>query len=163
MRLLICTATLFGLAGCATLYGNDTPTQVMVEAQLKKTKKIVNFSSLLPPQTIEDRLAANNCGNETKTYSSIAPAGPGMVVGVSSTADFLVERGALPDGSHWVVLRANSTLSGIPAGARLTARADGGTDVSVLAADSRKVDRIKQTVEAGTLFCHWREFDYPYD
>ena len=43
------------------------------------------------------------------------------------------------------------------------ARTDGGTDVSVLAADARKVDRIKQTVEAGTLFCHWREFDYPYD
>ena len=86
-----------------------------------------------------------------------------MMVGVSTTADYVVERGVSPDGSHWIVLRANSTMAGVPAGAKLVARADGGTDVSVLAADARKVDRIKQTVEAGTLFCHWREFDYPYD
>ena len=163
MKLIVFTATLFWLTGCATLYGNDTPTQVMVDAQLKKTKKIVAFQSSLSLQKLKDGLVASDCGNETKTFSNIAPAGPGMMVGVSTTAEYVVERGVSPDGSHWVVLRANSTMAGVPAGAKLVARTDGGTDVSVLAADARKVDRIKETVEAGTLFCHWREFDYPYD
>ena len=115
---LIATATLFCLTGCATLYGNDTPTQVMVDAQLKKTKKIVAFPSSFSLQKLEEGLVASDCGNETKTFSSIAPAGPGMMVGVSTTADYVVERGVSPGGSHWVVLRANSTMAGVPAGAK---------------------------------------------
>lgn len=163
MRLVIGSIAFLALVGCATLYSSSTPTQIMVEAQLEKTKKVVVFSSSVASQEIEDLLVNSSCGNETKTFSNMTTAGPGAFVGTSTTAKFSVERGVLPDDSHWIVLRARSGMSSVPAGVQLVARSDGGTDVRVLAADSRKIGQIKQTLEDGTLFCHWREFNYPYD
>ena len=77
MKLRIATATLFCLTGCATLYGNDTPTQVMVDAQLKKTKKIVAFPSSLSLQKLEDGLVASDCGNVHLINVTITPYGIG--------------------------------------------------------------------------------------
>ncbi len=54
-------------------------------------------------------------------------------------------------------------IHAIPSGIKLVPTATGGSEVTVMAADIRKVEIIKKYVEEGTVFCHWREFDYPYD
>ena len=135
----------------------------MVETQLQKKRKLVAFSSRLSPETIEERMINNTCGAGTETAYSVMPTGSGLALPVASSYNFTVERGVWPDGSRWVALRMDGLLAATPAGVKLTPRADGGTEVIVLAADRRKLERIEQTVDDGTFFCHWREFDYPFD
>lgn len=160
---ILCTGMLI-CAGCTGLATRSTSTQALVERQLQLTEKIVFFSSTLSPEVIRSRMLQQTCGTGNKNFSTIASAGPGLFVNVSNTFHFTVESGAWLDGSLWVALRMEDAfLSAAPSGVKLVPRADGGSDVSVLAADARKVSTIKQRVEEGALFCHWREFDYPDD
>ncbi len=146
--------------GCSMV--SMRPTIEMVDARLKHEKKNVDFISTVVPSVIEERTLKSGCGAESQTISGTAFV-PGAVVPVVSTYDFSVDHGKYADGSIWLGLRMDGPLHGLPSGARLVPRGDGGTDVTVLTADKRKVDIIKQRVEEGTLFCHWRDFDYPYD
>lgn len=149
------------VSGCVTY--RDAPTQKMVEQQLQKTKKVVTFSSALPPQEIEDKTLKSGCGPGDTTLTTLVTPVSGTYIPVVNKYKYSVDHGAWGDGSRWIALKTDGMFHGVPAGLKLVPRIDGGTDVSVIAADARKVAVIKQRTEDGTLFCHWQEFDYPYD
>jgi hypothetical protein len=161
VRLVALIFALSALAGCATL--TDSPTQNLVDRELQKTKKLVQFSSSLAPTAIRDRTIASGCGAGQVTSSSLAAPAPGLYVPIVSKNTFTVQEGSWPDGSLWVVLRMDGVIHVIPSGMKLAPSPTGGAEVTVMAADIRKLATIQQRVEEGKLFCHWREFDYPYD
>jgi hypothetical protein len=161
VRLVALIFALSALTGCVTF--TDGPTQNLVDRELQKTKKLVQFSSPLTPAAIRDRTVASGCGPGQVTTSGLAAPAPGLYVPVVSKNDFTVQEGSWPDGSLWVVLRMDGMIHAIPSGMKLAPSATGGAEVTVMAADIRKLATIQQRVEEGTLFCHWREFDYPYD
>jgi hypothetical protein len=135
----------------------------MVDQQLRKTKKVVKFTSTLSPSEIEVRTLSSGCGGEEKIIGTVVSAGPGTFIPVVSKYKYSVDHGNWPDGSRWIALRTDGMFHGVVAGLKLSPEANGGTDVSVLAADPRKVGTIKQLTEDGTLLCHWGEVNYPYD
>lgn len=148
------------LSGCVTLA--DRPTPEMVELQLLKEKKLVEFSSPLSPAEITSRAVASGCGKEQKTLTTVSPVG-GSMVGVTSTYDYTLEIGDFPDGSSWVAVRTDGTFHGSPMGYKLVPIASGGSHVTVYAADRRKTVEIQSGVESGKLLCDWRSVSYPYD
>ena len=151
------------LCGCATYYGASAPTQLMVDDQLLKPKKLVPFVSRLSIESIEQGLLSSDCGRETTTISSVTSVPSAGMVGTWSTYRFTVESGGWPNGARWVALRVDGLFHGAPAGVKLESRPDGGTDVTAFAADSRKIAAMRERIEDGSYFCHWREFSYPYD
>jgi len=162
MRILLMVLAVLGLASCATL--RDRPTDVMVGQQLAKVKKLVHFSSPLTPEQLREKATQTQCGKETKVMTSIMPVVGVGYVGVGGTYDYTVHSGVLPDGVAYVALRTtNGTLHGTPMGYTMKATEVGPTEVTVYAADKRKVGEIRTHVEAGTLLCHWRDYSYPYD
>lgn len=160
MRITNLSITLaFLLSGCISYA--DKPTQLMVDQQLRKTKKLVVFQSNISAVELTDRAINKNCGVESKTFSTIQPTGSGLVA-VTSEYDYSVDRGMWSDGAIWIALRTDGLFHGTPIGYRLNPVAN-GTEVTVYAADRRKLQEIKEQVEAGTLFCDWRKYSYPYD
>ena len=162
MRFLI-TAILVVVCvvGCATF--SDGPTQSLVDRELLKTKKLVTFSSDLPASVIRDETLKSGCGAEIRTDSLLTMPAPGLFVPAMSKNEFSVQEGVGTDGSIWVDLRMDGMIHAISSGIKLVSTSAGGSTVTVMAADKRKVEIIKKYVEEGTVFCHWREFDYPYD
>jgi hypothetical protein len=150
-----------GLCGCA-IYSNG-PTESLVHRELLKTKKLVTFSSDFSPSRIRAETIGSGCGTEVRTDSAVTSAGPGIYLPIISKNSFSVQEGNDADGSIWVVLRMDGMIHAIPSGIKLVPTVSGGSEVTVMAADIRKVEIIKKYVEEGTVFCHWREFDYPYD
>ncbi|MEN1942093.1 hypothetical protein WCE34_14065 [Luteimonas sp. MJ204] len=148
------------LPGCVTLA--DRPTEEMVELQLRKEKKLVEFVSALPPAELTRLAVASGCGKDQKTLTTVSPVG-GSMVGVSSTYDYTLEVGDWADGSSWVAVRTDGVFHGTPMGYKLVPEASGGSRVTVYAADSRKIEAIRQGVESGRLLCDWRSVSYPYD
>lgn len=147
------------LSGCVSLA--DKPTQLMVDQQLLKTKKLVTFHSSIAALELESRALEGACGTESKTFIMLQPTGSGLV-GVTSKYDYSVDHGMWPDGTMWVALRTDGLFHGTPIGYRLRPTPE-GTDVTVYAADKRKTQAIKEQVEAGSLFCNWEKYSYPYD
>lgn len=84
-------ALAFLLSGCISYA--DKPTQLMVDQQLRKTKKLVVFQSNISAVELTDRAINKNCGVESKTFSTIQPTGSGLVA-VTSEYDYSVDRGA---------------------------------------------------------------------
>ena len=82
---------------------------------------------------------------------------------VSTTYDYTLEVGDWPDGSSWVAVRTDGIFHGSPMGYKLVPQPYGGSKVTVYAADSRKIEAIRQDVESGNLLCDWRSVSYPYD
>ena len=149
------------LSGCISY--SDKPTQLMVDQQLQKTKKLVSFSSDIAAHELTNRALKSSCGSESKTFSTVS-AIPGVGhIGVANKYDYSVDHGTWPDGTMWVALRTDGMFHGTPMGYRLSPTASGGTDVVVYAADKRKLGEIKERVEAGSLFCEWGKYSYPYD
>ena len=147
------------LSGCISY--TDKPTVAMVDQQLGKPKKLVTFMSERSPLELADLATQKSCGKESKTLTTMQPTGNGFV-SLTSKYDYTVERGQWPDGALWVALRTDGRFHGTPIGYRLKP-AENGTEVTVYAADRRKLAEIKEQVEAGTLFCEWRKYSYPYD
>jgi hypothetical protein len=160
MKCIVLLTCIF-VSGCASL--SNRPTREMVEDELAREKKLVVFVSSLSPAVIEERTLKSGCGVESTQYSNLFPVGAQTYAPVSSGYDFSVDHGMWPDGSRWIALRLDGVFHSVASGAKLVARADGGSDVTVFAADRRKFNLIKYTVEDGRLFCYWRDFDYPYD
>jgi len=162
MRILLMALAVLALTSCATM--RDRPTDVMVTQQLAKEKKLVRFSSSLTPEQLREKATQTDCGKETKDMTSIMPVIGVGYIGVGGTYDYTVHSGIFPDGVAYVALRTtNGTLHGSPMGYTMKAAGEGRSDVTVYAADKRKTDEIRSHVEAGTLFCHWRDYSYPYD
>jgi hypothetical protein len=147
------------LSGCISY--TDKPTQLMVDQQLRKTKKLVSFHSNIAALELKSRALNRNCGTESKTLTTLQPTGSGFV-GVTSKYDYSVDHGVWRDGTMWVALRTDGLFHGTPIGYRLSPAPE-GTDVTVYAADKRKNQEIKEQVEAGSLFCDWGKYSYPYD
>jgi hypothetical protein len=148
------------LSGCVTLA--DRSTEEMVELQLRREKKLVEFISVLPPAELTRLAVASGCGKDQRTLTTVSPVG-GSMVGVSSTYDYTLEVGDRADGSSWVAVRTDGVFHGTPMGYKLVPDSSGGSRVTVYAADRRKLEAIRQGVESGNLLCDWRSFSYPYD
>lgn len=150
----------FFIAGCAGMVNRSSVD--LVSSELSKTRKIVSFESHLSPDSIQERIRASGCGERVAATSSIAPVGAGLYVPINSRVVFSVDQGDYQDGRKWSVLRVDGTVHSVASGVVLT-QTPYGSLVQVLAADKRKVEDIRSKVESGTIFCHWRDFDYPYD
>jgi hypothetical protein len=162
MRMLLMVVLAAGwLTSCATL--KDRPADVMVMQELAKEKKLVRFSSALAPEQLRDKATQTQCGKETKVMTSVMPVAGVGFVGVGGTYEYTVHAGEFPDGVAWVALRTDGTFHGTPMGYTMKAVEMGGSEVTVYAADKRKIDEIRAHVETGTLLCHWRDYSYPYD
>ncbi|MBL8256810.1 MAG: hypothetical protein JNJ62_09430 [Pseudoxanthomonas mexicana] len=161
MRSLVMVLAVSGLTGCATL--RDRPAEVMVVEELAKEKKLVHFSSALTPEQLREKATQTECGKETKVMTSVVPVVGVGFVGVGGTYEYTVHSGVFPDGVIWVALRTDGTFHGTAMGYTMKATEAGRSEVTVYAADKRKTDDIRMHVEAGTLFCHWRDYSYPYD
>lgn len=153
--------TIVLLSGCIS-YTNK-PTHLMVKQQLRKEKKLVAFRSDVPLLQLARLAVDSTCGKGAKTVSTIQPTGTGGFVGVASTYDHSVTHGLMPDGATWVALRTDGLFHGTPIGYRLKQESAGMTDVTVYAADKRKALEIQREVEAGTFFCNWEKYSYPFD
>lgn len=148
------------LTSCATM--SDRPTEDMVAYELTKEKKLVHFWSSMTADDLRRKAVETECGKEVKDLSTVMPVVGIGFVGVASKYHYSVHSGAQPDGASWVALRTDGPFHGSPMGYTMSPTSS-GTDVTVYAADKEKLDAIRSHVEAGTLFCHWRDFSYPYD
>lgn len=160
IRLFAFLATIALLASCATM--SDRPTEVMVAQQLMKEKKLVHFWSSMAADELRQKAVETECGKEVKDLSTVMPVVGVGFIGAAGKYHYTVHSGAQPDGSTWVALRTDGPSHGSPMGYTLSPTSS-GTDVTVYAADKEKLDAIRSHVEAGTLFCHWCDFSYPYD
>jgi hypothetical protein len=150
-------------AGCASM--SNRPTSDMVGEMIKQERKVLTLNSSIAPERLVDemeRFARVCIGGDINT-SGIATAGPGIYVPVSTTIHQRVDRGVAADGSLWIALRMDSLLHVIAYGVHLRTLDDGTTEAKVFPADRRKADEIKQLLEGGGLFCHWKRLNYPYD
>ena len=161
LKRILALLAIFLLSSCASLSNRSTGD--LIDSELGKQRKIVRFESTMSVSSLENGLVGQDCGRETVHADVLVRAGPGTFVPVRSSGKFSVHSGASRTGGRWVGLRMDGVLHLLASGVELEPRSGGGTTVSVLLADRKKVDRIKQLVEQGTLFCHWREVDYPYD
>ena len=153
------------IAATPSVAGERPSGDAMITRALAKSKQVVRFTSTIAPEEIERRMLDLPCGREEVRSSGIASVGT-LFIPVSTRVKFNIDRGFNSvDGSRWLLLRADgaSHISTTASGVRLSPLADGGSEVSVVKADKRKAERIRDSVEAGRLFCDWREFDYPYD
>ncbi len=150
-------------AGCASM--SNRPTSVMVGEMIKQERKVLILHSNIAPERLADEMErfARVCIGVEINVSSIATAGQGIYVPVSTTIHQRVDRGVEPDGSVWMALRMDSLLHGIAYGVHLRTLDDGTTEARIFPADRRKADEIKQLLEGGGLFCHWKRLNYPYD
>lgn len=148
------------ISGCASMSNRSSAD--LVNAELAASKKVVTLSSDKSPEEIQRAIAESSCGGGTQRMSSLAYAGPNTYVPVSSSMTFSVEQGEFGDGRKWSILRGDGVLH-MAASGIVVAPADSGSTIQVLKADRSKAGQIKESVEAGTIFCRWREFDYPYD
>jgi hypothetical protein len=90
------------------------------------------------------------------------PSGSGGIVTVSPTIHQRLERGET-NGSPWVALRMDSSLHLVAFGVLLEQKDAEHVEAKVFPADAKKVAAIAAGLESGTLFCDWRELNYPYD
>jgi len=141
---------------------SSRPSIELVGAELSAIRKVVSFSSRKAPDEILNAILENPCGRGAMSLAALGYAGSNTYVPTSSTVQFSVENGEFNDGRRWIVLRVDGTLHLAASGIVISPSAS-GSDIQVLKADKRKVGAIKESVENGTLFCRWREFDYPYD
>lgn len=150
-------------SGCASF--SNRPTSVMVQSLLATERKVVTFTLAGAPKAIEQRIIqrASACVEGVLKSSGVVPAGPGVLVPVSSSMHQRLEEGTDADGSRWLALRMDGLIHAVAFGLRLRSQDVDSVEIKAFPADHRKPGRIKELVASGEIFCAWREVSYPYD
>lgn len=150
-------------SGCVSF--SNRPTDVMVKSLLDTERKVVTITLADSAEAIKQKITqrAAGCVEGVLKSSGVVPAGPGVLVPVSSTMYQQLEQGRDADGGHWLALRMDGLIHAVAFGLRLQSQEDGSVEIKAFPADRRKADRIKELVASGEILCAWREVSYPYD
>jgi hypothetical protein len=160
MRIIFPILALFILNGCADL--QNRPTSILIRASLAKPKQTIVLDSRKTPSELIALLTQGDCASGLRTTSGTAVVGANSYAPVRSSVYFSLENGKNADGSVWIGLRMDGMIHVLAAGMELRPN-NGGTQITVTKIDKTKSASIQREIEAGSYFCDWRSYDYPYD
>jgi hypothetical protein len=162
-RFALLVLTSLTLTACAGM--TNRPTEEIIASKLAKPRQVVSVALQGTTAEIASRLETKGqtCTAPTLRASGDMPSGSGGIVTVSQTIHQRLERGAMADGSPWVALRMDSSLHLVAFGVLLEQKDAEHVEAKIFPADAKKVAAITAGLESGTLFCEWRELNYPYD